>query len=641
MRLSWIRVRGYRRFSTAQTLPMPGKLTALVGPNEAGKTSLLEAVAQIDNDEPLDNLDRTRGRTPSPKVIIEAAFLLEDTDREELKDLAGGESVRWLKITKSANGARSIVPEPTLRRDLMKRTRTLSILRRAAKHRSLKRSKEGGGLSQAVSGLVALLSKKEESLPQETLEEVRRVAEQAEEINVESAPQYIHLLPKTLRHLVEEESKSSPQDIAIRRLKSRIPDVILFDDANRRLGSTYDLSTVRGSPPAALRNLVDMAGLNLNELWSAIQREDQAEVNTLQTRANSLLARKFREHWSQSGVQVEFRTDGTTLHIQIRDEEDQFSGLDERSDGLRQFVALLAFCTQEHIENPVLLIDEAESHLHYDAQADLLDMLARQDISKKIVYSTHSMGCLPEDLGTGVRLIMPDKKNLAHSVIVKKFWSEDDTGFSALLFGMGATTLAFLPLRTALLVEGPSDHILLPAVFREVAERDFLGFQVVPGLSTVNRNQIPELRGHGSKVLYLVDNDQGGEDLSRWLKRKNVPKDQIFKLARANSTLKSLEDVICPDLFVRAANQYRNKWDSRGRILEIEDLKTSHRFQGYKKWCDKVGNRTPSKVDFSYEVLDCLAAQPGSSLIADDRRSMMKNLLRRIESKFNELEQAG
>lgn len=164
---------------------------------------------------------------------------------------------------------------------------------------------------------------------------------------------------------------------------------------------------------------------------------------------------------------------------------DRLVAIAERSDGLRQYVSLLAFATLEKTEQPpILLIDEAEAHLHYDAQADLVQMFARQELATKVIYTTHSVGCLPEDLGTGVRLV--EMNSPTTSIIRNWFWETDEPGFSPLLFGIGAKALAFMPVRFALITEGATDIILLPTLFREATGKSSLGFQVVPGLSVAD-----------------------------------------------------------------------------------------------------------------------------------------------------------
>ena len=78
----------------------------------------------------------------------------------------------------------------------------------------------------------------------------------------------------------------------------------------------------------------------------------------------------------------------------------------ERSDGLRQFVALVALAAhQPNPVPPILLIDEVETHLHYNAQADLIEVPTEQNAARQIVYTTHSAACLPQDLGLGVRVV--------------------------------------------------------------------------------------------------------------------------------------------------------------------------------------------------------------------------------------------
>jgi chromosome segregation protein len=47
MRLVSATIHGYKRFAEPSTLRVDGDITAIVGPNEVGKTSILRALAQL------------------------------------------------------------------------------------------------------------------------------------------------------------------------------------------------------------------------------------------------------------------------------------------------------------------------------------------------------------------------------------------------------------------------------------------------------------------------------------------------------------------------------------------------------------------------------------------------------------------
>ena len=636
MRLRWLQLDGYKRFQPRQTIKLDSKLVALVGPNEAGKTSILQSIEHLTHDRGFQHGELARDYKP-PGAVLVGAFFLEDQDHELIADLPGGESVRWLYVSKSANTKRDFSFQPAVKRDLGPRDVAISQMSKIVHDETIFAVDDESSelIIASLRGLITDLENAEQTLTQPTLNSITQVVETLRDHSPSKVPVYVADLPKVLTNLVEIEAQQHPFQQAVARLRDQIPPVALFNEESRNLLPTYALQKVYANPPPALRNLTDVAGLDLASLYEAVARDDQAEVNTQQTQANGRLAEVFPQEWKQSQVNVKFRINAFDLHLQIQDKARQFSTLDERSDGLRQFVSLMAFCLQRSIRDPLLLIDEAETHLHYDAQADLVSMLARQAVARQVIYSTHSMGCLPEDLGAGVRLVTPHISE-TRSTISNRFWSEKDPGLSPLIFGMGATALAFFPVRNAVLVEGPSDMILLPKIFRECSDNDSLDFQIVHGLSEASRQQIPILAGHGARVVYLTDNDSGGLELQDFLvKKSGVSREDIFAISEGNGAPREVEDFVNGNVLVAAVNQYIEKWDSPPEhMFTKEDLPQSARQSAIQRWCENNGVRVPLKVDLAYTVLDVLADEPDQSAIEPVWAGVGKDLLDRLQQRL-------
>src|SRR4051794_18090398 len=88
MRLKLVRVQNYKRFASVNTLDTRGPVVAIVGPNEAGKTSLLDAVAHISSDDKFEQREFTdRSAVAADTWVVQAHFALEDEDRAALGDL--------------------------------------------------------------------------------------------------------------------------------------------------------------------------------------------------------------------------------------------------------------------------------------------------------------------------------------------------------------------------------------------------------------------------------------------------------------------------------------------------------------------------------------------------------------------------
>ncbi|MEZ5735928.1 MAG: AAA family ATPase [Novosphingobium sp.] len=360
-----------------------------------------------------------------------------------------------------------------------------------------------------------------------------------------------------------------------------------------------------------------MANLNVKALVRAIQENETPTIAQLKDQANDQLKEKFGETWSQSGVHVTFEYYNMEIQILVKEEDYEYTKLAERSDGLRQFVALQSFATRERAEDPILLIDEAEMRLHYDAQADLIQMLSKQEVSSKIIYTTHSAGCLPEDLGNGVRLVdcVGQDDGSTASSVKNQFWNHSEGGLEPLLFGMGAATLAFFPIRRALLTEGESDMLLLPTMLREVYGRDNLSFQIVPGLSKTSGINLPILSRNGKGVAFALDYDGGGRDLEKKIVSAGFPKDTVFFLRGSTSAEHQIEDFLNPKILAHAVSEAFIELGYKNKSIKHTDFRSNKRLEKIKDHYNLKDKSDIPKTLIAYIALDYIVNNPSEKFI--------------------------
>lgn len=284
---------------------------------------------------------------------------------------------------------------------------------------------------------------------------------------------------------------------------------------------------------------------------------------------------------------------------------------------------------------PILLIDEAELHLHYDAQADLIQTFTSRDLTSQVIYSTHSAGCLPEDMGLGVKLVVPnnDSENVETSKIENKFWSSDTLGFSPLLYGMGANTLAFFPTRRAVVVEGQSDMLLLPTIFRQATKAEFNGFQIVPGLANVAKNRLPLLDLQGTSVSYLVDNDKDGRGYINDLAKCNVDVGRVFTVADDGSAIITVEDWVDDSCFNEAVVIYRDRYFSENEAPEPKYFNGPGKAAKLKAY-EKTVSKTVQKVDLAYIILELAWDDPDRTIYNSDHAKYICALAKSINDSF-------
>lgn len=635
MRLITITITGYRRFKDPTTINFDGKLIALVGPNEAGKSTILEAVRRIGDTDPISIQERARATTPDDEsTAVEALWLLEDADLEAISVPHGSDRPRWFVERKTFGGTIESQLKPTLRRDRRPRERVLKQLDRALDGKALKAldADEEKELTLArVQELREEIAAAGERFSPDTIAVVRWLATRLVD-GIDEAPKYVQDLIGQLRAAADHEEAEHPDDTARHVLNRLTPAFLRFDLAERELDSTYDLTEVADDPPRALANLAALAGLDLRKLRDEIALADRGIAIERLDAANAQLKQRLAEAWGQSDVEPRFDNDDYVLRILVRTGKGGLQDIAQRSEGLRAFVALVAFTTERARRvAPILLIDEADIHLHYDAQADLIQMLSRQQQAAQVIYTTHSAGCLPQDLGTGVRLVEPNEDE-ERSGVENWPWQKDQ-GFGPLLLGMGASTLAFIPTRAALIGEGSSEVVLLPTLIREAVGVQTLDFQVAPGAAEASRTAAAHIDFQGSKVAWLVDGDEGGADNRRHLRASNIPPERIFTLGGVGSGL-TTEDLVQTDVFAEAVNEeLRRSHGEDAASLVIGNVSSPGRWRSLERWCQAESLAVPNKGAVVHRIADQRPLRP---LVSAECVEILRGLHTKLAQLFSD-----
>lgn len=575
MDLNWVKLNGFKRFEKA-TLNTSGKVIALVGANEAGKSSLLEALTFLNNDNPFNPyIHLTRNKTFNDEdIIIEAAFILNEEDIKAISHLNISKSFRWLYVKKIVSGERQIETEPPLsKRDITYIKKTIELFEDIISYLNSEVVSDSDEINAFIEECEDFVFQLNESIEKDInlstslkddLENISDNVFSMEQLDeegfiVEKIRNRVNCLLESINNLLEYEDNLLEYEDTIQEtiniLKDRIPRFLLFSEQERNLESNLELLTLdEQKPTKAIENFLKIANLDIEKLIEVL--ELPAQVRSKINQANKKIQELYEGKWSQSKVRPVIDINDSILRIFIENQKQEAFELDERSDGLRQFVALINFLEVEHAQQPILLVDEAELHLHYDAQADIIEIFTQQKFASKIIYTTHSVGCLPEDLGTGVKLVSSLENadvGEERSTIKNHFWSADRRpGVKPLLFGMGASQLAFMAIRQSVFVEGATDMLLLPTLFRQAAKVDHLVFQIVPGIAMTAKADFGLLENHASKVAFLVDNDNDGEKYRKQLQESGIEEARIFQLPKLDNT-KVLEDYIRKDLYLEAA----------------------------------------------------------------------------------------
>lgn len=556
MRLSKARIRMYRSIRDTGDFEVENGKTIFVGPNEAGKTVVLQALQQLkaakglEGFEPLRdypraeyNKDIGRGAVdPSKVTVSEGHFKLESDDLDGLPQ--GFENSTYVIGRKLDNtswnridGGPSVPTYSALTKDLA----------RLGAHVDKRKDADGPAPSATLADLT-----------REWNDETRLEGEPAAKLKawLESVFPLIDEENKTederFDRLLRACKVADERAAALKHLGARVPLFVLFNNyfrvrprihlehlASRQASGVLDddqydygnlcLLKLLGFTAKELADLGntpkpapgDTAGLKVYQ--------DKLDKRDYQLNAASVqLTEEIVSVWNPNpdrpeASKLRIKADGQYLKVVVEDELGVEIELDQRSEGFQWlvsfFVVFFAETGDKH-KNAILLLDEPGLHLHGLKQRDFRETISRLATRNQTLYTTHS----PFLVGPGeldmVRVVdMTDRR--VGTKVHGELSSGDPAALLPLQEALGYDLAQSLFSQTRnLVLEGLTDYWYMEAVSQLLRAAGIADLDEKLALIFANSAgkvvyYATILHAHKLKVAALLDSDAAGDQAAQ------------------------------------------------------------------------------------------------------------------------------
>ena len=452
MRLNKARVQKYRSVRDTEWFEVEGAKTIMVGPNEAGKTAVLQALQQINPPagtkgfDPLRDYPRAEyndistGKVkPSDVVVVSARFTLDPADQAVIPtEFAKCVYTVDIKLDNRAvhgfEGAPAVPTYVDVAKD-MKRLATHAdqqVPKTAEGEAPVQKPSESlsslvaewtdasalsGDLAIALEGWLKTVLpfidegiKKEEERYDRLLAAAKFDARRVGALNTLFARRPVFVLFSNYHRV---KPRIHLEHLAT-RMETGVVDDDAFDYGNLRLlkllgFSARELSTLGN---AARPGASDVAGLQ--------SYQDQLDKRHYQLNAASVrLTEEIRSVWMPDAKRAEADklrvvADGQYLKVVVEDDLGVDIELDQRSEGFQWLVSFFVvfFAEAEDLHaNAILLLDEPGLSLHGLKQRDFRATISRLAEKNQTLYTTHSPFLVGPDELDLVRVVeMTDRK---------------------------------------------------------------------------------------------------------------------------------------------------------------------------------------------------------------------------------------
>lgn len=624
MKLKKVEIKKYKSFEDSQKFEVEDDITILVGMNESGKTSALEAIAKTNyfqedesfkfnttHDYPRKQKKKMDKTGITPEAVI-CTYEIDDNLINKIESDLGKDTLESieLSITTKYDNKNSWLPVKINRKKFIENiTGKLGISSKALNDKLEK--------IETNEDLTKLKSEYSDEKYTKGLSEFDKYFENKWNWNNDTLSEYvsrIYLKPNLPKFLYYDEYFSLPSRISIEKLENDNLD-------------EYELKTAKA--------LFELADINTTEILKSDDFEDFiAELEATE----AIISDELFKYWATNkNLHITFQIDkkeetdtrnNTRIVEHILDVRVKNKGvslpLKNRSKGFNWFFSFLVWfkrIQEDKNSNYILLLDEPGLNLHASAQADLLRFIEDLSDDYQIIYTTHSPFMIASDSLNRVRTVLETDKG---SVLSDSIQEKDPNTLFPLQASLGYDIAQNLFVsKRNLLVEGVSDLIILTAIsgILESEKREHLrdDITIVPtgGLEKV-ATFISLLRGSKLEIACLLDSytdAKGKAKMENMIAGKIIHKNKIrfFDEFLPNHSKADLEDLFDKEDYLKLFNSAFKEYpdiqlddlnsDIDRIIIQINKHINKDRFNHFRP-ANEIVKIGADKIHFKKETLD-------------------------------------
>ena len=605
MKLIKARIQNYRSIKDTGEFDIEELKTIMVGPNEAGKTVILQALQKLNRPDGVDGFDEIRdyprslyndittGKVKAEDVeVVRGYFILDDEDKKVVpKEFHECTYVLYRKLN---NEGRYFLLNAPNKKNFADIKNDLSRLSSHIDKEFLKDEDNSDKTKPSVSlKLITDDLSDTSTLSEDTISKLNKWLEEnyplVDEDNTKEENRYEKLTEEIKFNLEFEKTEkliSSRKPVFVlfnnffkvkplihlEHLADRVEGQLLDDDKYYDYGNLCLLKLL-GFSPRDLSNIGKTASPNKNDSDALKEYRDTLDKRSYQLDAASIrLTKEIKAIWNPNpnrpeAEKINISADGQYLKVSVEDDIGVKIELDQRSEGFQWLVSFYVVFFAEAMDkhkNAILLLDEQGMSLHGLKQRDFRTTLSKLSEENQTIYTTHSpflVGSDELDLVRVVELKDREEGTKVHTTIS----SSDPAGLLPLQEALGYDLAQSLFSQTKnLVLEGLTDYWYVEATSAILREDKVVNLDNKIALVFANSAgkvvyYATILHAHNLKIAALLDSDAAGdqaaqqENLVHTLGNKSILRTKDFC---SNVAKPEIEDLLRETLIEIVKSEY-------------------------------------------------------------------------------------